>query len=98
MFHTFLDIFFPESRIPEDEAQAGWFPSIISWWEGIYGWSVNVLSGLLVFFVLGALSFSDYSSNLLSILSEITYKDNFYLPPVRFTVLQITVASVPIST
>ena len=92
-FHTFLDIFFPESRIPEDEAEAGWFPSIISWWEGIYGWSVNVLSGLSVFFVLAALSLSDYSSNLLSILSEMMSKDNFYLPSVRFTVLQMIFAA-----
>ncbi|MGB3757963.1 MAG: hypothetical protein WBA07_16545 [Rivularia sp. (in: cyanobacteria)] len=92
-FHTFLDIFFPESRIPEDEAQAGWFPSIVSWWEGIYGWSVNVLSGLLVFFVLAALSFSDYSSHMLSILGEMMSKDSFYLPSLRFTVLQMIVAA-----
>ncbi|MEL7245543.1 MAG: hypothetical protein AAGM40_24895 [Cyanobacteria bacterium J06573_2] len=92
-FHTFLDIFFPQSRIPGDEAQAGWFPSIISWWEGIYGWSVNVLSGLLVFFILSALSFSDYSSHMLSILGEMMSKDNSFLPSLRFTVLQMIVAA-----
>lgn len=93
-FHTFLDIFFPESRIPEDGVQAGWFPNIISWWEGIYGWSVNVLSGLFVFFVLSALTFSDYSSHMLSLLGEMMSKNNdFYLPSVRFTVLQMIVAA-----
>ena len=41
-FHTFLDVFFPQSRFPEDEAQGGFFPSLFSWWEGVYGWAVNV--------------------------------------------------------
>ncbi|MEM9923760.1 MAG: hypothetical protein AAF915_08435 [Cyanobacteria bacterium P01_D01_bin.50] len=91
--HTFLDMFFPESRIPEDQVQTGWFPSLVSWWEGIYGWTVNVLSSLFTFYLLGVFFISPYSSTLLTILDENLSRCNFSLPSVRFTILQIIVAA-----
>ncbi|MDZ8183480.1 MAG: hypothetical protein RMX96_01275 [Nostoc sp. ChiSLP02] len=51
--HRFLDRFFPESRIPETESAPGVFPGLISWWEGLYGWLVNILSTVIVFGILG---------------------------------------------
>ena len=91
--HTFLDVFFPESRFPEDELQAGWFPSIFSWWEAVFGWTSYVLATIFVLFFLGI--FNSYSNlvNLLSILSQNLSTSSFSLPSARFTILQIIVAA-----
>lgn len=48
--NQFLDGFFPETRLPlteGTESQASGFPDLLSWWEGVYGWSVNWLSMLV---------------------------------------------------
>ncbi|MGB6299858.1 MAG: hypothetical protein WBF90_27310 [Rivularia sp. (in: cyanobacteria)] len=92
--HTFLDVFFPDSRFPEDELRAGWFPSIFSWWEGVFGWASYVLASVFVLFFLGI--FSTYSCNLFSLFS--TWSQNlstydFSLPSARFTILQMIVAA-----
>jgi hypothetical protein len=42
--HRILDEFFPDSRIPDTEALQGTFPTLLSWWQGLYGWVVNYLS------------------------------------------------------
>ncbi|MEH1844787.1 MAG: hypothetical protein V7L25_07215 [Nostoc sp.] len=47
--HRFLDSFFPESQLPQTEPTTGVFPGLISWWEGLYGWLVNILSLIIAF-------------------------------------------------
>jgi len=91
--HTFLDVFFPDSRFPEEELQAGWFPSIFSWWEAVFGWTSYVLASVFVLFFLGI--FSSYSNllHLLSIWSQNLSTYDFSLPSARFTILQIIVAA-----
>ena len=92
-FHSFLDRFFPESRIPEDEAPSGFFPRLASWWEGVYGWSVDIFSTFFTYYFLGIFGLSPYSSNLLSILNQDLSQCTFSLPSVRFTILQMIVAA-----
>ncbi|MCJ8282775.1 MAG: hypothetical protein MJK14_23935 [Rivularia sp. ALOHA_DT_140] len=91
--HTFLDVFFPDSRFPEDELQAGWFPSIFSWWEAVFGWTSYVLASVFVLFFLGI--FSSYSNlfHLLSVWGQNLSTYDFSLPSARFTILQIIVAA-----
>lgn len=52
--HLFLDRFFPDTDSSHAEEVRGYFPNLISWWEGLYGWMVLILatliaSGVLVF-------------------------------------------------
>ncbi len=91
--HTFLDVFFPESRFPEDELQAGWFPSIFSWWEAVFGWANYVLASVFALFFLGIFNTCSYSLNLSSILSQSLSIYNFSLPSARVTLLQIICAA-----
>lgn len=91
--HTFLDVFFPESRFPEDELHAGWFPSIFSWWEAVFGWGSYVLASVFALYFLGIFTPYSNSLNLLSISSQDLCNYSFSLPSARFTVLQIIVAA-----
>ena len=45
--HRILDEFFPDSRIPDMEPVEGGLPTVLSWWQGLYGWMVNYMSGLI---------------------------------------------------
>jgi hypothetical protein len=58
LLHVFLDRFFPDTRSPEMNFTAGCFPSIMSWWEGLYGWLVLVLATCISAGVLGFLYYS----------------------------------------
>ena len=91
--HTFLDVFFPASRFPEDELQAGWFPSIFSWWEAIFGWTSYVLASVSVLFFLGI--FTSYSNlfQLVYVWGQNFSTSGFSLPSARFTIFQIIVAA-----
>jgi len=44
--HRFLDQVFPDSRISDETATDGLFPSLLSWWEGLYGWLVSYFATL----------------------------------------------------
>ncbi|MBV6626795.1 MAG: hypothetical protein KI793_28305 [Rivularia sp. (in: Bacteria)] len=90
--HTFLDVFFPDSRFPEDELHAGWFPSIFSWWEAVFGWTSYVLAFVFVLFFLGIFKSYCYSPDL-SVLSRNLSNYIFSLPSARFTILQIIVVA-----
>ncbi|MGB7416096.1 MAG: hypothetical protein WA902_17970 [Thermosynechococcaceae cyanobacterium] len=59
ILHLFLDRFFPDSQVPEKEKVAGFFPNLMSWWEGLYGWLVIVLSTLITAALIGG--FADAS-------------------------------------
>jgi len=43
--HRLLDQYFPETRLSETEAErTSLLPTLLSWWEGFYGWFVGALS------------------------------------------------------
>lgn len=45
--HLFLDHFFPHSPTDKQQASMAFFPGLISWWEGFYGWSIILLATLI---------------------------------------------------
>ena len=45
--HVSITKIFPKIQAPELDKTAGWFPGIISWWEGLYGWLVLIFSLLM---------------------------------------------------
>lgn len=45
--HLLLRRFTPEIQAPEVGNVQGLFPKLMSWWEGLYGWAVIVLSTLI---------------------------------------------------
>lgn len=44
LLHVYLDRFFPDSLSPEMGRTEGFFPGLMSWWEGMYGWLVIFIS------------------------------------------------------
>jgi hypothetical protein len=50
-----LDRFFPGSRISDADAVSGYWPTLTSWWEGLYGGVVIILSTILCFGIGGML-------------------------------------------
>ncbi len=62
--HLFLDRFFPDIRLPEMEKVNGFFPSIMSWWEGFYGLLVIIVSLLLSDIFLSFCPFLAFNSDL----------------------------------
>lgn len=42
--YRFLDHYYPTTRSPEMAGTDGFFPGLMSWWEGLYGWMVLSLS------------------------------------------------------
>lgn len=45
--HLLLSRFIPEIQAPEIGKNQGFFPGIMSWWEGLYAWVVIVISTLI---------------------------------------------------
>ncbi|MDJ0800239.1 MAG: hypothetical protein QNJ51_26100 [Calothrix sp. MO_167.B12] len=45
--HLVINQLAPSIQAPEIGKIEGFLPNIISWWEGLYGWSVIILSSLL---------------------------------------------------
>lgn len=44
LLHIILERFYPNTRSPEISANVGQFPSLMSWWEGFYGWMAIALA------------------------------------------------------
>jgi hypothetical protein len=38
LLHIALDLFLPDIQTPEMSTRKHWFPGLMSWWEGLYGW------------------------------------------------------------
>ncbi|MBE9039673.1 hypothetical protein IQ235_02540 [Oscillatoriales cyanobacterium LEGE 11467] len=47
LLHGVFDRWFPETRIPEVNPVQGFFPSLMSWWEGLFGWQTIALITLV---------------------------------------------------
>jgi hypothetical protein len=45
--HFILDRFFPNTRSPEIGKVEGFFPGLISWWEGFFGWQALAIATLI---------------------------------------------------
>ena len=57
ILHICLDLFFPNTQTPEMSGRKYWFPGLMSWWEGLYGWMAIALTAI-VSTVIGAIVFS----------------------------------------
>ena len=57
ILHISLDLFIPDSQTPEMKGRKFWFPGIMSWWEGLYGWLAIVLT-MIISTVIGVIVFS----------------------------------------
>lgn len=42
--HVALDRFVPDSRTPDAGTVEGWLPGLMSWWEGLFGWTAIALA------------------------------------------------------
>ncbi|MBD2569179.1 hypothetical protein [Anabaena lutea] len=51
LVHLFIGRFFPRLQAPEMNKIQGILPRIISYWEGLYGWLVTVISSLIAIMV-----------------------------------------------
>jgi hypothetical protein len=64
--HLFISCFIPEIQALEIGKTQGLLPGIMSWWEGLYGWLVIILSKLIatcisiIFFPFSNLSYIQY--------------------------------------
>ncbi|BAY09669.1 hypothetical protein [Calothrix sp. NIES-2098] len=47
LLHLFLSRFISEAQAPEIGNTKGLLPKLMSWWEGLYGWLVIILSTLI---------------------------------------------------
>lgn len=47
LLHIGLDLFFPDTQTPEMSGRKYWFPGLMSWWEGLYGWLAIALTMIL---------------------------------------------------
>ena len=47
ILHICLDLFLPASQTPEMSGSKLWFPGLMSWWEGLYGWLAIALTAVL---------------------------------------------------
>ena len=59
ILHICLDLFIPASQTPEMKGRKYWFPGIMSWWEGLYGWLTIVLT-MIISTAIGVIMFSPH--------------------------------------
>lgn len=50
--HKLLDSVFPESKLPDTETMPGSFPGIMSWWQGLFGWVIELISSAIAYICL----------------------------------------------
>ncbi len=82
LLHLFLDRFFPDSQLSEQEKVKGIFPNLMSWWEGLYGWLVIVLTTLITVGLISSFASSTLSYNrLYSLLSAWDKTRHFFSIP-----------------
>lgn len=89
LLHLFLDRFFPASRLPGMNNVQGWLPSLMSWWEGLYGWLVLILATIVSVGILGIIYYSpaSLSSLYLFLWSWDKAKHFFTLPSIAWIVI-----------
>ena len=83
VLHLCLDCFFPDSKVDSRDANSGFFPGLMSWWEGMYGWFVIVLTTLLTLGILGSFTAThfDYYRMLYDLLRSWDKTRHFFTIP-----------------
>ena len=61
LLHMFLDRYAPHTRSPGMRATEGLLPSLMSWWEGFYGWMAIALA-LVVSSIIQVIFFPSFNS------------------------------------
>jgi hypothetical protein len=79
VLHLFLDRYASGSRSPGMTTTEGLFPTLMSWWEGFYGWMAIALA-IVVSFMIEILSYPSFNSlyEMLAWWDEL--RDLFTLP------------------
>ena len=79
VLHIFLERYASGSRSPGMTTTEGLFPTLMSWWEGFYGWMAIALA-IVVSFMIEILSYSSFNSlyDMLAWWDEL--RDLFTLP------------------
>lgn len=79
LLHILLDRFFPNTRSPEISSNLGQLPSLMSWWEGFYGWMAIALA-IVISLMIETISSPSLNSlyNMLAWWDEL--RDLFTLP------------------
>ena len=57
LLHICLDLFAPDIQTPEMSLRKFWFPGLMSWWEGLYGWLAIALT-MIISTAIGIIIFS----------------------------------------
>lgn len=78
LLQMILDRYSPDTRSPESRSQLGPLPSLMSWWEGFYGWMAIALAFVVSNLIEVIFSRSLDSYELLGWWNEL--KDLFTLP------------------
>lgn len=79
LLHIVLDRFFPNTRSPEISSNLGQLPSLMSWWEGFYGWMAIALA-MLISLMIETISSSSFNSFYYMLAWWDELKDLFTLP------------------
>lgn len=61
--HLILDRFFPDNQTATTEAGGSFFPSLMSWWEGLFAWVAIAVSTILAIGIIIAVFPYDSSEN-----------------------------------
>ena len=77
-FNLFLDRYFPDIRSSQMEKVTGFFPSLISWWEGFYGLLVIMISLLCSDIVLSLFPILAFNSDISNIETASTSRLFFW--------------------
>lgn len=54
LLHLYLDRYFPDTQSLEMGRTEGFFPGLMSWWEGMYGWLVIFVSTTITISIIAA--------------------------------------------
>ncbi|MEL6496787.1 MAG: hypothetical protein AAFQ41_16955, partial [Cyanobacteria bacterium J06623_7] len=57
LLHLFLDLYVPDVQTPEVPKRKSFFPGLMSWWEGLYGW-LAIIMMMILSTALGLMLFS----------------------------------------
>lgn len=85
--HGFLDRLVPDTQTPDVGKVEGFFPGLMSWWEGLYGWLVSVLSLIVGFAILATIAPS------VSMLNWVLAWSQGHLFPIIPTLVRVVIAA-----
>lgn len=90
--NLFLDLYFPSTRSPELEKFESYTPSLMSWWEGVYGWMTVVTIKVSSRFLLALILLPYDSSFLVLNIQDLALFNFFTISTVNFIIWFILAA------